>query len=105
MNVLVTGASRGIGRAIALSLSTRGARVALHYGSDQVAVEETRRAMPGQGHVTLRADLTAIAAVVWLWQSATHALGKIDVLVNNAGIYPIHPPLTTDFEAWKATWQ
>jgi NAD(P)-dependent dehydrogenase (short-subunit alcohol dehydrogenase family) len=105
MNVLVTGASRGIGRAIALFLSTRGARVALHYGSDQVAAEETRSAMSGQGHVTLRADVSDIAAVASLWQSATHALGKIDVLVNNAGIYPLHPPLTTDFEAWNATWQ
>jgi 3-oxoacyl-[acyl-carrier protein] reductase len=104
-NVLVTGASRGIGRAIALSLATRGARVALHYGSDQASAEETRRAMDGEGHVTLAADLTDISAVVSLWQSATQALGKIDVLVNNAGIYPLHPPLTTDFAAWNAAWQ
>ena len=104
-NVLVTGASRGIGRAIALTLAKRGARLALHYGSDQAAVEETRRAMPGDGHVTLRADLTDVSALEPLWQAATHALGKVDVLINNAGVFPNHPPLTTDFEAWKAAWQ
>ncbi|MET0722511.1 MAG: SDR family NAD(P)-dependent oxidoreductase [Tardiphaga sp.] len=81
-NVLVTGASRGIGRAIALSLAKRGARVALHYGSDQAAAEETRRAMAGDGHVSLRADLTDISALEPLWQAATHALGKVDALIN-----------------------
>jgi len=70
-----------------------------------VAAEETRSAMPGQGHVTLRADLTDLSAVVSLWQAAAHALGTIDVLINNAGIFPDHPVLTTDFEAWNATWQ
>lgn len=104
-NVLVTGASRGIGRAIALSLAKRGARVALHYASDHAAVEETRRAMTGDGHVSLRADLTDVSTLEPLWQAATHALGKIDALINNAGIFPDHPPLTTDFEAWKAAWQ
>jgi 3-oxoacyl-[acyl-carrier protein] reductase len=104
-NVLVTGASRGIGRAIAISLAQRGARVALHYGADQSAVEETRRAMAGDGHVTLRADLTDISALEPLWQAATRALGKVDALINNAGIFPNHPPLTTNFEEWKAAWQ
>jgi NAD(P)-dependent dehydrogenase (short-subunit alcohol dehydrogenase family) len=104
-NVLVTGASRGIGRAIALSLAKRGARVALHFGSDQAAVEETRRAMVGDRHVSLRADLTDVSAIEPLWQAATSALGKVDVLINNAGIFPNHPPLTTDFEDWKAAWQ
>jgi len=104
-NVLVTGASRGIGRAIALSLAKRGARVALHYGSDQAAAQETRRAMAGDGHVSLRADLTDVSALEPLWQAATHSLGKVDALINNAGVFLAHPPLTTDFEAWKAAWQ
>ena len=104
-NVLVTGASRGIGRSIVLSLAKRGARVALHYSSDQAAAEETRSAMVGNGHVTLRADLTDFSTLETLWQNATRALGKVDALINNAGIFPNHPPLTTDFEAWKGAWQ
>ena len=81
-NVLVTGASGGIGRAIAISLAARGARVVLHYGSDQTAAEETRKTMAGDGHVTLCANLTDTSALEQLWQAATRALGKIDALIT-----------------------
>jgi NAD(P)-dependent dehydrogenase (short-subunit alcohol dehydrogenase family) len=104
-NVLVTGASRGIGRAIALTLAQRGARVALHYRSDLAMVEEARKALPGDGHITLCADLDDPSAIEPLWQAAVRALGRIDALVNNAGIYPNHPPLTTEYDAWQAAWQ
>ena len=105
VNVLVTGASRGIGRAIATALAARGARVALHYRSNQAAVEETRKALPGDGHILLRADLEDASAIEPLWQAATKAFGRLDALVNNAGIYPSHPPLTSDFAEWQAAWQ
>jgi 3-oxoacyl-[acyl-carrier protein] reductase len=104
-NVLVTGASRGIGRAIAQSLAERGARLALHYGSDAASAERTRKALKAEGHITISADLSSAPEVERLWREATRALGEIDVLINNAGIYPDHPPLTTDFENWQAAWQ
>src|ERR1700675_278582 len=100
--VLVTGTSRGIGRAIALSLSARGARVALHFNSDRVGAEETRRAMTGTGHVLFGADLSDPRAMEPLWKDVTRAFGSVDVVVNNAGIYTEHPPLTSDFETWNA---
>src|SRR2546429_36969 len=102
--VLVTGASGGIGAAICKALALRGVTVALHYQSDRAAVEETRRAMDGDGHITIQADLSNPSAIERLWQEAS-ALQRIDAIVNNAGIFPSHPPLTTDYADWTAAWQ
>ena len=102
-NVLVTGASGGIGAAIAKALALRGVTLALHYGADREGAEATRRAIAGDGHIVLQADLADTAAVERLWREASSAL-RIDVLVNNAGIFPNHAPLTTDYEEWVAAW-
>lgn len=104
-HVLVTGASRGIGRAIALALAERGTRVAVHFNADRAGAEQTRRAMAGSGHVLFAADLSDVDAIEPLWREVTRAFGSVDTLVNNAGIYREHPPLTTDYEAWNAAVQ
>lgn len=104
-NVLVTGASRGIGRAIAQALAERGARLALHYRSDAASAEQTRKALKGEGHIAIAADLGNAQEVERLWREASRALGPIDAVINNAGIYPDHPPLSTDFAKWQAAWQ
>jgi len=100
----VTGASGGIGGAVCVALAARGITVALHYRSDQAAVEVTRRSLPGEGHFVLQANLDDAAAVERLWQEAA-ARQRIDALVNNAGIFPAHPPLTTDYTHWTTAWQ
>ena len=105
MTALVTGASRGIGRAIARMLAARGVRVALHYHTNEAAATEARAQMAGDGHVLCSADLADPAATERLWRDVVLALGRIDVLVNNAGIFFDHPPLTTDFAAWEAAWR
>jgi 3-oxoacyl-[acyl-carrier protein] reductase len=99
--VLVTGASGGIGRAIAVSLAERGARVAVHYNSDGAGAEETRHALSGTGHILCRADLSDAAAVEPLWLEITAAFGRVDALVNNAGIYDAHPPATAEYAGWS----
>src|SRR5215470_11091358 len=101
---LVTGASGGIGAAICAVLASRGLAVALHYQSGREAAEATRRSLKGEGHLLVQADLTDAAAVERLWKEAS-APGRIDVVVNNAGIFPNHPPLDTDFEDWKRAWE
>src|SRR5579862_5466216 len=101
---LVTGASGGIGAAISRALAARGVTVALHYQSGREAAEATRRSLPGEGHILVQADLGDPKAIERLWRQ-TSAVGRIDIVVNNAGIFPNHPPLTTEFEDWMAAWQ
>ncbi len=100
---LVTGASRGIGRAIALQLAAGGCRVAVHFNANQTAAEETQRQMPGHGHLLLAADLSDSDAAESLAQSAQAAFGgRVDVLVHNAGLYEPTPLLDDGgFAAWR----
>src|SRR5258708_73544 len=105
MTALVTGASRGIGRAIARALATRGVRVALHYHTHEEAAQEARAQLAGDGHCLCSADLGDAAATARLWSDVVLAFGRVDILVNNAGLFADHPPLTTDFAAWEAAWR
>ena len=104
MQVLVTGASGGIGAAISSALAARGATLVLHYQSNRAAAEALRRTLAGDAHELVQADLSDPAAVGELWRSA-NVRRPIDTLVNNAGIFPNHPPLATDYAAWTAAWQ
>jgi 3-oxoacyl-[acyl-carrier protein] reductase len=101
---LVTGASGGIGAAICQALAARGVTVALHYRANRAAAEATRQGLPGEGHTLVQADLSAAGSIEGLWREAA-AGERIDVLINNAGIFPEHPPLDTDSAGWTAAWQ
>lgn len=101
---LVTGASGGIGAAISQALALRGATLALHYQSNRRAAEECLRSLPGAGHFLVQADLVDPQAVDALWQEVC-ARGQCDVVINNAGIFPNHPPLSTSAADWICTWQ
>jgi NAD(P)-dependent dehydrogenase (short-subunit alcohol dehydrogenase family) len=103
--VLVTGASRGIGRAIAELLAHRGCRVAVHYQKNQAAAQAVVASLKGGGHFAVAAELADPAGVERLWDTVTAAFGRIDVLVNNAGIFEGHPPLATGYAEWQQAWR
>jgi len=85
---LVTGASRGIGKAIALALAEAGANVAVNYREREAEAEETVKAILALGRkaAAFQADVSKREAVSRLIRDAEAALGPIDILVNNAGI-------------------
>jgi 3-oxoacyl-[acyl-carrier protein] reductase len=102
---LVTGGSRGIGRVIAMQLAQRGVRIALHYRANRQAAEATLAHLPGTAHRLFDADLADPAATMRLWQRVREQWGSVDVLINNAGVYLTHAPLSTDEASWQSAWQ
>ena len=85
---LVTGASRGIGRAIAIELASRGYRVVLNYQSAEAAAEETLAVIRAAGGsaMAVRADVSDSTGVTELFETVMKEFGPVEVLVNNAGI-------------------
>lgn len=100
--VLVTGGSRGIGRAIVLAFARQGAAVSFCYRNDHAAAQAVvQRAAADGGQVTAyQADVAESAAVAALVQQVQGELGGIDVLVNNAGAFPA----TTVIDMTPAEW-
>jgi 3-oxoacyl-[acyl-carrier protein] reductase len=101
--VLVTGASRGIGAASARVLASAGASVILHYGRSLEQAQALADQI-GPRASLVQADLSKPGAARGLWQQALAIHGRIDVLVNNAGIL-FDAPLEGDDETWARAWQ
>jgi 3-oxoacyl-[acyl-carrier protein] reductase len=103
--VLVTGASRGIGRAVAQAFAELGDRVAVHHRGSPELAGEVLAGLPGSGHVAVQADLADAGAVRQMVDQAQAGLGGLDVLVNNAGIYVPHPVTEVSYEQWQDAWR
>jgi 3-oxoacyl-[acyl-carrier protein] reductase len=102
--VLVTGASRGIGRAVARQFAERGAQVAVHYNSNRGAAEETLASLVGDGHLIVQAAMGDAAAVENMIQTVIEQMGGLNILVNNAGVYEDHKIAEVDYAFWQASW-
>ena len=101
-SVLVTGASRGIGAAIARRLGQSGARVAVHYSRGKQEAESLAQAI-GNGSEAFGADLAAADQCGRLWNEVEARFGTVHALVNNAGV-AIGSPLSGATEGWLADW-
>jgi NAD(P)-dependent dehydrogenase (short-subunit alcohol dehydrogenase family) len=103
--VLVTGASRGIGRAVAQAFAGLGDRVAVHYGASAELAAQVAGELPGSGHAVVQADLADPEAVRRMVDQAHAGLGGLDVLVNNAGTYLPHAITEVSYEEWQDAWR
>lgn len=85
---IITGASRGIGRAIAVALASEGAKVVVNYASSAGAAEEVVAEIKASGGeaIAIHADVSQEVQVDGLFKSAINTWGRVDILVNNAGI-------------------
>ena len=102
-SAVVTGGSRGIGRAVALRLAAQGASIAFSYRGNAAAAEETRAAVEacGVGAVAVQGDVTDPTSAEGLISAALDAFGKVDILVNNAGITRDDLIMRMNVDAWR----
>ncbi|WP_103020712.1 SDR family NAD(P)-dependent oxidoreductase [Salinibacter altiplanensis] len=100
--ILVTGASRGIGRATAEALADAGATVAVHYGQSKEAAAEVMETC-GRGARTFQADLSTLDATDALIERVVDAYEGLDTLVLNAGV-AVPTPLDDDTHRWDDAW-
>jgi len=107
-HALVTGSSRGIGRAVAQTLARRGDRVVVHYASDRAAADETLASLDGTGHAVVGGDIGDPVEAQRVVAEALAAVGTLDILVNNAAVAPnesnAHPVGSTSYEHWQESW-
>ena len=97
---LVTGANQGIGWAVAELLARQGARVAVNYPDDEHYPQ--RLAELGGGAIALKADVGKLAEIEAMFAELKRAFGRLDIIVNNAGIFPRADFLELDEATWDA---
>lgn len=103
--VLVTGGSRGIGKAIAQAFARQRAKVIINYKSNHVVAEETFRSiLPGK-HALVQADINDAEEVRKMINKIISEYERIDIVVNNAGISEQHSVHNTPYIDWQKSWQ
>lgn len=102
--VLVTGASRGIGAAIARTLHGAGAAVILHYSQGGSEVEQLTADLERDRTHLVQADLAVPGAALALWEQSLAWRGRVDAVINNAAIMPA-AAITDEWDQWASAWQ
>lgn len=103
--VVITGGSRGIGKACARLFSEAGATVLITYKKGKEAAEATIRELtPGGRHAAYALDMGDAGMIEQVFEEMVRQYNRIDVVVNNAGIFTEHKILETSYRQWQASW-
>lgn len=103
--VLITGGSRGIGRAAAQAFASKGAKVVINYRANLKAAMDTLDSLEGNGHILVKADIGEPAEISAMIEEVVTHFQRLDILVNNAGIFEYHPIDKVDYQTWQEQWQ
>jgi len=103
-NVLITGGTKGIGKATAIAFADHGATIGLNYNSDSKTATETLKQLSGKGHKLFQSDISKEDNVKILIDSFVNTFGSIDILINNAGVADIHEIDKVDYKQWQESW-
>ena len=103
--ILITGGTRGIGRAISLALAKEGARLAINYYSNEDAAQDLMKQIKGDDHLYIRADISKPEEVRKMVNEVALAFSNIDVLINNAGLYIPHQIDQLSYKEWQYKWE
>ena len=100
-HVLVTGGSGGIGKAISIAFAESNATVAVHYNKNKVGAEETLKALPGNKHTIVQADLSNPNEI----EELIECLESVDIVVNNAAVVEQHDFNSLSYLQWQEIWK
>ena len=103
--VLITGASKGIGRATAIAFAENGAKVGIHYNSDVEGAEETLALLVGEGHILVQGNVGNPDEVQQFMEETLIHFKQLDILVNNAAVATVHEIAKMNYEDWQAAWR
>jgi NAD(P)-dependent dehydrogenase (short-subunit alcohol dehydrogenase family) len=103
--ILITGASGGVGQATALACAKQGARIAIAYHQNQAAADNLLASLPNGPHSVHQADITQPKRVEALIDAVYTTMGRLNVLVNNAGISARFEVASMSYADWQSTWQ
>ena len=103
--VLITGGSRGIGKAIAFEFAANDCQVAVHYKNPDTPIDQLLETLPGEGHISVRGDLEDPQQVEQITKEVFDKFSYVDILVNNAGIYDQYDLTELSYQQWLDKWE